>query len=364
LNFDSFVHVFGIVFQVSALDLLLSGDNALVIALACLSLPSELRGRAVMLGTGLAIVLRTILTGVVGYLMLIPWLKLLGGMLLLAIAIKLLLQEQEQDAPQAPGPVRRDTQLMQAIMIVVSADLALSLDNVVAVAAAAQGSFVFMALGLLLSMPLLMYGSLLLSRLLDQYPLLVPAGSALLGWIGGQIALSDPLIADWVNTQAPALTVVVPLLCVIFVMVESRIIRAQSRHLVSPPPLQLSGWLATQLFPSAHEDTAAQTETRLAPAEPGLSPSITPAPMIAASPPAAALEVAAIPAPTARPATTSDAPAARARKVDPATQSSRLALVIKIALGLAAALGGIALIWVLLHLFSQGVLPPPEHKPL
>ncbi|MEO9386735.1 TerC family protein [Chromobacterium phragmitis] len=201
---DSLAHSLSLTFQVSFLDLILSGDNALVIALACRSLPETLRRRAVLWGTGCAIVLRALLASAAGALLMVPLLKLIGAVILLAIAIQLLLGGDEEGSGETLAErAGHSQQLWNAVMLVVGADLALSLDNVVALAAAAQGSVMFLLLGLALSVPLLMYGSLLLSKLMDDYPLLIPAGAAVLGWLAGGLAASDALWGDWVASQAP-----------------------------------------------------------------------------------------------------------------------------------------------------------------
>src|SRR4029077_11054483 len=122
------------------------------------------------------------------------------------------------------GSAERGDGLWTAIGIILIADLAISLDNVVALAAVAQGNVVFLTLGLLASIPLLMYGSMFVTALLNRYPILVAAGGALLGWIAGDMGISDPIISDGVSTQAPALTVAMPLLGAVFVLLESRII--------------------------------------------------------------------------------------------------------------------------------------------
>ncbi|WP_345797284.1 TerC family protein [Castellaniella sp. MT123] len=232
MEFNSLVHAPSAIFQIFFLDLILSGDNALVIALACRSLPRPLMARAIMIGTAIAIVSRILLTTVVSFLLEVPFLKLIGAVLLAVIAIKLLLALED---PSHEAGSSAAGSLGSAVAMVVAADFAMSMDNVVAIAAVAQGDVVYLILGLLLSMPLLMTGSLFVNRLFQKYPELVPAGSILLGWIAGQLAVSDPLLSTWVDTQAPALTIVVPLLCVVFVLCESRIIRRQRQRLGAPP---------------------------------------------------------------------------------------------------------------------------------
>lgn len=363
MDFDSFNHLAGVVFQIFVLDLLLSGDNALIIALACRSLPSDLRRRAIMLGTVFAIGLRVILTGIVSFLLQVPLLKMLGALLLLVIAIKLLLPEKDQDGVNGLGRGGADSRLLSAVMVVVSADLAMSLDNVVALAAVAQGNIIFLVLGLLLSMPLLMYGSLLINRWLDENPLLIPAGSALLGWIAGQLAVSDPLIADWVNTQAPALSVVVPLLCAAFVLLESRIIRQQRPRVATPPPLLLMSGLSARLarLGESQSDSDQASRPEIVTSAPALKPEAAMNHDGASDEERERLALEAAHAANLR---RRQAEVERATVwVDPLERSRKMALVIKVLLGLALVAGAIALGGMLITLISQGVLPTPKTPP-
>ncbi|NMM38657.1 MAG: TerC family protein [Glaciimonas sp.] len=240
MEFDGVMHALGMVFQVFLLDLILSGDNAVVIALACRSLPPQQMRKVILIGTGTAIFLRVILTTVITYLLSIPSLRLIGGLVLIYIAIKLIMEEEAEAEEELEPQVANDAittseenattnKMWSTVGIVVIADLVMSVDNVVALAAAVQGSVFFLVLGLLFSVPLLMYGSLYVTKLLNRYPILVPAVGALLGWIAGDISMSDPLIANWVNTQSPALAIVMPLLCAVFVLLQSKILK-ENRH--------------------------------------------------------------------------------------------------------------------------------------
>jgi len=223
MGFDNLFHYLNLTLQVFVVNLLLSGDNAVVIALACRSLPPELTRRAMLIGIDGAIALRILLTTVASFLLHIPLLKLVGGVALTVIAIKLTIEEQAETESDQSSP-KNPSDLWSAVGTIIVADLVMSVDNVVALAAVAQGSIFFLALGLLMSVPLLMFGSLFVAALLRRYPLLKRGGGAMLGWLAGDIAISDPLIIDWVNQQSPALTVVVPILVVAFVLIESRII--------------------------------------------------------------------------------------------------------------------------------------------
>lgn len=178
-----------------------------------------------LIGIEGAIVLRILLTGVASLLLRIPLLKLVGGVALTVIAIKLTVEEAGETASDK-SPLKNPPGLWSAVGTIIVADLVMSVDNVVALAAVAQGSIFLLALGLLMSVPLLLFGSLFVTGILRRYPLLKRGGGAMLGWIAGDIAISDPIIADWVNQQSPALTLVVPILVVVFVLIESRIVEA------------------------------------------------------------------------------------------------------------------------------------------
>jgi YjbE family integral membrane protein len=171
------------------INVLLSGDNALVIALACRGLAPKQRLWGMVFGAAAAVVLRIIFTGIVATLMELPYLKLVGGLALIVIAAKLLVPEQEdEDSVQAAA------HLWAAIQIVVIADIVMSLDNVIAVAAAANGSVPLLILGLAISIPLIVAGAALIMALLNKLPILVWAGAALLGWIAGDVIATDPAI--------------------------------------------------------------------------------------------------------------------------------------------------------------------------
>jgi YjbE family integral membrane protein len=172
------------------INVLLSGDNALVIALACRGLEPRQRLWGMILGAGAAVILRIIFTGIVATLMEWPYLKLVGGLALLLIAAKLLVPEEEDEEG-----VQSASHLWAAVQIVVIADIVMSLDNVIAVAAAANGSVPLLILGLAISIPLIVAGAALIMALLARLPVLVWAGAALLGWIAGDVIATDPAIA-------------------------------------------------------------------------------------------------------------------------------------------------------------------------
>jgi YjbE family integral membrane protein len=171
------------------INVLLSGDNALVIALACRGLEPRHRLWGMILGAGAAVILRIIFTGIVATLMGLPYLKLVGGLALVVIAAKLLVPEQEDEEG-----VESASHLWAAVQIVVVADIVMSLDNVIAVAAAANGSMPLLILGLAISVPLIVAGAALIMALLNRLPVLVWLGAALLGWIAGDVIATDPAI--------------------------------------------------------------------------------------------------------------------------------------------------------------------------
>jgi YjbE family integral membrane protein len=170
------------------INVLLSGDNALVIAMACRGLAPRQRLWGMVIGAGIAVVLLIAFTGIVAKLMVLPYLKLVGGLALLVIAARLLVPEDEGD------DVTAGTSLWHAIRIVVIADIVMSLDNVIAVAAAANGQLPLLILGLAVSIPMIVAGAALIMMVLDRFPILVWLGATLLGWIAGEVIATDPAV--------------------------------------------------------------------------------------------------------------------------------------------------------------------------
>ncbi|MEM7407975.1 MAG: TerC family protein [Pseudomonadota bacterium] len=207
--------------QIIWIDLLLSGDNAVVIALACRRLPPHQRRWGIILGSGAAIGLRFLFAAFIIFLLAVPYLKLVGALLLLWIAVKLVLPEADDDHEN----IEEANNLWAAVRTIVIADAVMSLDNVIGIAAAAKGDHVLIILGLLISIPLIIFGSALLLRLLDRYPQIAYIGGALLGYIAGDIVLTDPALVPYVEPllgdggSMPWLTWVVPIAGAAFVMV-------------------------------------------------------------------------------------------------------------------------------------------------
>ena len=220
--------------QILFVNLLLSADNALVIAMACRGLPAEDVQRATLLGVVGAIALRLALGSVAIVLLRAPFLQLAAGVALLWIAVRLTLltdadalaQDGEGGASAAPRPA-----LLGAVWSIIVADVAMSLDNVVAIAAIAQGSVVYIAVGLALSVPMLIWGSNLIRELLDKSGLLVLGSGAFLGWVAGGVAVADPMIAPWIAAYAPALPYAAPAACAIFVICQNLILDPRRKRL-------------------------------------------------------------------------------------------------------------------------------------
>jgi len=178
------------VLEIIWINILLSGDNAILIALACRSLPVKQRRWGVFLGALGGVILRVIFTLLVVQLMNIPYLKAFGSLLLLAVAVKLLIDETEH------SDVKAKPNLMGAVTSIIMADAVMSLDNVLAIAAAAGGSTSLIIFGLALSVPIVMFGAGLLLQVLERFPALVWAGAGLLGWVSGEMAAGDPALLE------------------------------------------------------------------------------------------------------------------------------------------------------------------------
>lgn len=183
------------VLQIIWIDILLAGDNAVVIALACRNLPPSVRMWGMILGAGVAILMRIGFTLIISTLMALPFLKIAGGLALFYIAVKLLVPEEEAHASE--DKIQASTKLWGAVRVIAIADVVMSLDNVIAIAAAADGNTALFMFGLAASIPLIIAGAGLVMNLLTKYPVLVWAGGALLGWIAGQVIATDPIVKNY-----------------------------------------------------------------------------------------------------------------------------------------------------------------------
>jgi YjbE family integral membrane protein len=209
------------VFKIIMIDVLLSGDNAVVIALACRNLPSEQRKKGILFGVLGAIVLRIVLTFFAVNLLSLPYLKLVGALLLIWIGIKLIMPEDEHSA----DTIQADTQLFGAVKTIIIADFVMSLDNVLGVAAAAKGNVPLLVFGLLISIPLIAWSSQLVLKLIDRFPVIIYAGGALLGYVAGEMLVNGafPSAGLWAGFASvvearPYLHWLLPVLCALLVL--------------------------------------------------------------------------------------------------------------------------------------------------
>ncbi len=187
------------VLQIIAIDIMLGGDNAVVIALACRKLPPAQRNKGIFWGVIGAIGLRVVMIFFALQLLALPYLKIVGALLLLWIGIKLLLPEHDEEHSNIDG----GTTLMAAIKTIIVADAVMSLDNVIAVAGASHGSMVLVTFGILVSIPIVVWGSKLVLTLMDRFPIVITLGAALLGWIAGGMLLTDPAMPSSIAVSLP-----------------------------------------------------------------------------------------------------------------------------------------------------------------
>ena len=179
--------------KIIGVNIILSGDNAVVIALAARSLPPKQQTQAIIWGSGAAIVMRIVLTLFAVALLTLPWLKIIGSLLLFWIGVKLLVPEDDD------AEIEASDQLLSAIKTILIADLVMSLDNVIAVAAAAGGSLLLLILGLAISIPLVIFGATLLLKLMERFPVIITIGGALIGWVAGEMLVTDPALTAWLT---------------------------------------------------------------------------------------------------------------------------------------------------------------------
>ncbi len=182
------------IFSIVIIDFILAGDNAVVIAMAVRSLPKEQRRKGIVYGAAAAVLLRVILTFFVAKILTISYVKLVGGIVILWIAVKLFVEDEE-----AVEAHRGATSLWHAVRIIVIADITMALDNMLAVGAASHGNLFLLLFGLGLSIPLVVFASSLLSMLMDRFPVIVYVGAALLGKIGGEMIITDPVISSFLT---------------------------------------------------------------------------------------------------------------------------------------------------------------------
>jgi YjbE family integral membrane protein len=201
------------VLEIIAVNVLLSGDNAVVIALACRNLSPRRRRQGIFWGVLGAILLRIGLTFFAMTLLVNPYLKLVGGALLIWIGVKLIAEDDDGE-----HKVNASDRLLKAVWTIIVADLVMSLDNVMGVAAAAKGSVPLIVFGLIVSIPIVVVGAQVIMRLIDRFPILVLAGGGLLGYIAGDMAVEDPVVAPWIAANAPHVSEFAPLIGFVLVV--------------------------------------------------------------------------------------------------------------------------------------------------
>ena len=204
--------------KIIGINIILSGDNAIVIALAARSLPQHQQKKAIFWGSGAAIIMRIVLTVFAVALLQLPWLKIVGAGLLLWIGVKLLLPEG------GGGNVASHDNLGSAIKTILIADLVMSVDNVIAVAAAAKDNISLLIIGLAISIPLIIFASTLLLKLMERYPVIITIGAGLLGFVAGEMAITDPVNKHWIEQNAAWMEYVVPAFCALMVVVVGKLL--------------------------------------------------------------------------------------------------------------------------------------------
>src|SRR5487761_2706011 len=207
--------------EIIVINILLSGDNAVVIALACRNLPPKQRRWGIFWGAIGAIVLTFFAVS----LLKLPWLKIVGGVALVWIGIKLITQEDDEGVD-----VKASEQLLAAVWTVIVADVVMSIDNVLGVAAAAKGSLLLLVFGLVVSIPLIIAGAQLVMKAIERYPVLIVAGGGLLGFIAGELIIDDTAIGPWVDAKAPWLHWAAPILGIALVVGPAKWLQARRGH--------------------------------------------------------------------------------------------------------------------------------------
>jgi YjbE family integral membrane protein len=198
--------------KIIGVNIVLSGDNAVVIALAARSLPPKQQKQAIFWGAGAAILLRIVLTLFAVALLALPWLKLVGSVLLLWIGVKLLVPEDDGDHVDASDD------MFVAIRTILIADLVMSLDNVIAVAAAAGGHWGLLIIGLAISIPLVIFGATLLVKVMERWPVVITIGAALIGFVAGEMAWEDSVVAPWTSPYPENMKYAAAAACAVFVV--------------------------------------------------------------------------------------------------------------------------------------------------
>ncbi len=212
--------------KIAIINIVLSGDNAVVIALACRSLDPRQQRKAFLVGAAGIVVLMTILTIFAALLMTLPYIQLVGSVLLFWIGIKLLLPEDGE------GDIKSDSHFWGAVKTIIIADIVMSLDNVLGMAGAARGHYGLLFVGLAITMPLILFGSALLMKLMERFPVLVTIGAALLGFVAGEMAIGDLAVKDYIEAHLPFLETAAPIAGALFVVLAGKVLSKRTQGAV------------------------------------------------------------------------------------------------------------------------------------
>jgi len=223
--------IWTVLFKIAVINVVLSGDNAVVIALACRSLPRHQQKRAFIIGTGGIVVLMTVLTAFAAMLMSVPYVQLIGSILLVWIGIKLLMPEDED------GNVKDSSNFWEAVRTIIIADIVMSLDNVLGMAGAAKGHYSMLFLGLLITMPLILFGSAMLMKLMERFPVFITVGAGLLGYVAGDMAVGDVAVKQYVELHAHILDVAAPMVGALFVVMAGKMLARKKERETSANPV-------------------------------------------------------------------------------------------------------------------------------
>ena len=213
--------------KIAVINVVLSGDNAVVIALACRNLPPAQQRKAFIVGTGGIVVLMTALTAFAALLMSLPWIQAIGSLLLLWIGVKLLLPDDDD------GNIKEHDHFWGAVRTIIIADIVMSLDNVLGMAGAAKGHYGMLFVGLLITMPLIIFGSAMLMKLMERFPVLVTAGAGVLGYVAGDMAVGDIAIKDQIEAHWHYLDTLAPIVGAAFVIVAGKLL-ARRKQAAAP----------------------------------------------------------------------------------------------------------------------------------
>ncbi|MBI3525010.1 MAG: TerC family protein [Betaproteobacteria bacterium] len=208
--------------QIIGIDIILSGDNAVVIALATRSLPLLQQRKAILFGSMAAVAMRVTLAAVAVEMLTLPYLKMIGSVLLLWIGIQLLLPDDHGESQGENGKKSNGNSLPAAIRTILVADLVMSLDNVIGIAAAAKGNLVLLVMGLAISIPLIVFSSTAILKLMDRFPVIITLGAALLGYVAGEMLVTDPALAHWMESQISLLHQAAPIAGAVVVVLAGK----------------------------------------------------------------------------------------------------------------------------------------------